>query len=212
VFFLQANSPAVQALLDAGAVLLGKTNLPLDLNDVQTFNAIYGSTKNPHNPSRTPGGSSGGSAAALAAGFSALELGGDIGGSIRTPAHCCGIFGHKSTLGVIPFAYGPSRSPDIVVKGPLARSADDLALAMRLLAFSTGPESRAFTIKLPECTKRRLSEFRVCIWADDLVCPVDKDVRAAVSHVVSSLKVAGCEPNETVRPALEGGSEGAFEV
>lgn len=92
-------------------VLLGKTNLPIGCNDVQTYNPIWGTTRNPFDLSRTPGGSSGGSAAAIASGFAALELGGDIGGSIRVPAALCGIFGHKSTHGLIPTRYGPYRLP-----------------------------------------------------------------------------------------------------
>lgn len=169
------TSPPVQKLLDAGAVLLGKTNCPLDLNDVQTYNTIYGRTSNPHDLTRTPGGSSGGSAAALAAGFSALEFGGDIGGSIRTPAHCCGVFGHKATLGgipAIPLGYGPIRRADIVVKGPLARCAQDLELAMRLVCHVAGPEKRALTMQLPECPYTKLSEFKVAVWGDDVCCPV----------------------------------------
>ncbi|MFI1235306.1 amidase family protein [Nocardia salmonicida] len=87
----------VSRLAAAGAVILGKTNVPLGLRDVQSFNEIYGTTNNPWDHSRTPGGSSGGSSAALASGFGALSIGSDIGGSLRTPAHFCGIYAHKPT-------------------------------------------------------------------------------------------------------------------
>src|ERR1700741_4802924 len=96
------NAAAVQRLVDAGAIVFGKTNVPLFGGDVQSYNDVYGTTKNPWNPERPPGGSSGGAAAALAAGFTPLELGSDIGGSIRTPAHFCGVYGHKPSRGVVP--------------------------------------------------------------------------------------------------------------
>ena len=99
-----ADGLAVSRFRAAGAHFLGKTNVPVDLADVQSYNPIYGTTNNPWNLERTPGGSSGGSAAALAAGFSALEAGSDIGGSIRTPAHFCGVFGHKPTWGIVPMS------------------------------------------------------------------------------------------------------------
>jgi Asp-tRNA(Asn)/Glu-tRNA(Gln) amidotransferase A subunit family amidase len=122
---------AVQRLVEAGAIVLGKTNVPTALADWQSFNPVYGTTRNPWDPSRTPGGSSGGSAAALAAGFSALELGSDIGASIRNPAHYCGVYGHKPTYGVVPYEGhllpGIVQPGDISVAGPLARSARDLA-------------------------------------------------------------------------------------
>jgi amidase len=149
-------------------------------------------TANPFDLTRTAGGSSGGSAAAVCAGFCGVELGGDIGGSIRTPAHCCGVFGHKATLGAIPFAFGPARVADIVVKGPIARSPDDLALVLALCAFPAGPERRAWTLTLPPSSKTVLREFRVAVWADDPLCPVDADVRTAVDRLVARLRAAGC--------------------
>jgi len=214
-----SNSPLVQRLLDAGAVILGKTNLPIGCNDVQTYNTVYGTTSNPYDLSRTPGGSSGGSAAALCAGLTALELGGDIGGSIRVPAACCGIFGHKSTLSAIPFSYGPTRSHDIVVKGPLSRSSEDLELAMKLLAHIEGPAKRALTIKLP-CNekKKHLKDFRVAIWYDDAVCPVDSDILTALKKLVINLNVLGCtHVVEGAKPFDEkygwkGGSAKAFRI
>jgi amidase len=124
-----------------GAVLLGKTNVPVGLGDFQSYNEIYGTTNNPWDISRSPGGSSGGSAASLAAGFGPLSFGSDIGGSLRMPAHFCGVYAHKPSLGLVPFrGYGPPPLPplahgsDIAVLGPMARSAADLALALDVIA------------------------------------------------------------------------------
>jgi amidase len=122
----------VHRLGEAGANIFGKTNVPLMLGDWQSFNAVYGSTGNPWDLERTPGGSSGGGAAALAAGLTGLESGSDIGGSIRQPAHACGLFGHKPTWSLVPL-YGHAPMPgvagttDISCVGPLARSAEDLS-------------------------------------------------------------------------------------
>ena len=129
------DAAAVARLKAAGAVILGKTNVPLGLADWQTYNDVYGTTNNPWNLSHTPGGSSGGAAAALAAGFVSLEMGSDLGGSLRAPAHFCGVFGHKATYGLIPLrGHVPPRAEaaasggdgGLPVLGPLARSADDL--------------------------------------------------------------------------------------
>lgn len=154
-FVATSNAPAVQSYLDAGAVILGKTNLPVAAADFQSFNDLYGTTNNPWDLTRSPGGSSGGSAAAIAAGLSALEIGSDIGGSIRNPAHFCGICGHKPSQGIVPLhghapggnhpmlektpkpnkaRLDPSFGHALAVAGPLARSCADLELAMRLLA------------------------------------------------------------------------------
>ena len=97
-----ANAAAVQRLVDAGASVFGKTNLPIYAGDLQSYNEVYGTTNNPWNLERVPGGSSGGAACALAAGLTPLELGSDIGGSIRNPSHHCGVFGHKPTWGMLP--------------------------------------------------------------------------------------------------------------
>jgi amidase len=125
---------ALQRLEAAGAIVFGKTNVPLRLMDFQSYNEIYGTTNNPWDVTRGPGGSSGGAAAALAAGLTGLELGSDIGGSIRNPAHYCGVYGHKSTFGLVGAtrmaAPGNLTRKDLGVYGPLARSAEDLALSM----------------------------------------------------------------------------------
>ena len=137
------DAVAVQRLKAAGAVILGKTNVAVALGDWQSHNVVYGRTSHPLDPRRTPGGSSGGSAAALASGMVALELGSDIGGSIRVPAAFCGLYGHKPTHGLLPvrghdFPGSGGAEPDpLAVIGPLARSAGDLELAMHVLA---GPD------------------------------------------------------------------------
>src|SRR5262249_12639108 len=117
----EVDALSVQRLKAAGAVVIGKTNLPMGIRDWQSFNEVYGTTNNPWDPGRSPGGSSGGSAAALAAGFVSLELGSDIGGSIRCPAHFCGVFGHKTTLDLVPQrGAGPPQTPVIPVRGDLS--------------------------------------------------------------------------------------------
>ena len=175
-----SDALAVQRLQGAGAIVFGKTNLPVGMADWQTFNPVYGTTNNPWDLARGPGGSSGGSAAALAAGFGALELGSDIGASIRNPAHYCGVYGHKPTWGVVPLAGQQLHegevpdTMDIGVAGPMARSAFDLALAMDVLASplrSFGPLGwqpavwRDRGVPPPRC-RRRASPTSTCSSAD----------------------------------------------
>ncbi len=130
----ERDSTVVRRMRDAGAVVFGKTNVPVLLADWQSYNPVYGTTNNPWDVTRTPGGSSGGSAAALAAGLTGLEAGSDIGASIRNPAHYCGVYGHKPTYGVVPprghATPGVLAPADISVVGPLARSAEDLEVAL----------------------------------------------------------------------------------
>ena len=198
-----ANSVVVSRLLKAGAVIIGKTNVPYALSDLQSYNDIYGTCKNPWDLHRTPGGSSGGSAAALAAGFSALEMGSDIGGSIRTPAHFCGVFGHKPTWALIPVRGhslpGIEVEPDIAVVGPMARSALDLELALEILAkpddFQPG-----IRYELPGLPAQGLSGLRAAVWADDELAPVSAEVRARVHRVATALGDAGASVNFDARP------------
>ncbi len=158
----------VQRLRDAGAILLGKTNVPLGLRDWQSYNDIYGTTRNPRDPSRTPGGSSGGSAAAVCAGLSAFDVGSDIGSSLRNPAHYCGIFSLKPSHGLVPLSghgTGPARfgEQDINVAGPLARSARDLEPVLRAIAGPHGDQAQAYRLELPACPHHRLADFRVAV-------------------------------------------------
>jgi amidase len=131
----------------AGAIILGKTNVPSALADFQSYNDIYGTSKNLWNLACSPGGSSGGSAAAIAAGFGPLSFGSDIGGSLRVPAHFCGVYAHKPTLGLVPMCgcNPPTAEPlpghgDLGVVGPLTRTAADLALALDVVA---GPDEES---------------------------------------------------------------------
>ena len=149
------NAEAVQRLVDAGAIIFGKTNVPYHSADIQSYNDIYGVTNNPWDLERTPGGSSGGSAAALAAGMTPLELGSDIGGSIRTPAHFCGVFGHKPSYNIVSEVGHLPPPPGFIltgnglsVAGPLARSPEDLEIAMNVLAAPQGQDEIAWSINL----------------------------------------------------------------
>lgn len=175
----EKSAAAVQKLQDAGAIIFGKTNVPLFASDLQSYNKIYGTTNNPWNKALTPGGSSGGAAAALAAGFTAAELGSDIGGSIRTPAHFCGVYGHKVThglismLGHVPGPPGTLSEPDLAVAGPMARSAADLALLLDVLAGGNNA-APGWQVQLPEAKHSELKAFRVLFWVDDPLCEIDQ--------------------------------------
>jgi amidase len=172
------DAVALSRLTKAGAVMYGKTNVPLTLSDWQSFNEIYGTTNNPWDKSRTPGGSSGGAAAALATGMSALEIGSDIGSSIRNPAHYCGVYGHKPTYGIVPytghFMPGSVAMSDITVAGPLARSAKDLTAMMGILVGSDGPAARGFSIKLPKPNVTSLKGLRVAVKLTSKMSDVDQ--------------------------------------
>lgn len=193
-----------QRLKDAGAVIFGKTNVPLMLSDFQSYNDIYGTTHNPHAHGHTPGGSSGGGAAALAAGFTALEYGSDIGGSIRNPAHYSGVCGHKSTWGIVPMRghalTGGLTPPDISVIGPLARSIDDLELALDLTA---GPDRLAdpgWRLDLPPSGIDGAEGLRVALWLDDPIAPVDDSVKKVLRNTADALADAGAIIDADARP------------
>lgn len=204
----QSDALTVQRLKSAGAIVFGKTNVPVSLADWQSFNPVYGTTGNPWDTGRTPGGSSGGSAAALAAGFSPLELGSDIGASIRNPAHYCGVWGHKPTWGVVPLA-GHELTPqieaeafDIAVAGPLARSAADLRLALDLLA---GPQPSLWTPqgRVPVAWRDAgvsLRHLRVAIVCDDDQAEVDASVQAALRRLADWLRDQGVTVLDDARP------------
>ena len=206
----ECNADAVQRLVDAGAIVMGKTNLPLYAGDCQSFNVVYGSTNNPWDETRTPGGSSGGAAAALAAGFTPLELGSDIGGSIRNPSHFCGVFGHKPTFGIvsdrghIPGPPGQLAETDLNVVGPLARSAADLEFALGLLA---GPrptgERGGWRLDLPAPRATRPAGLRVAAWLDDPYCPVDAACLPLLEAAAGGLERAGAKVDRAARPELD---------
>ncbi len=198
---------AVRRFREAGAVFLGKTNVPTDLADFQSYNPIYGVTGNPYDPSRTPGGSSGGSAAALASGFSALEAGSDIGGSIRNPAHFCGVYGHKPTYGIIPMQghelVAGIPEADLAVCGPLARSAEDLAVALDIMARPADREAVAIQVNLPSAGFSRLKDLRVAIWATDEIAPVSEETILRSQQVAQILRDEGAIVSETARPDFD---------
>lgn len=198
---------AIQRLKDAGVVLFGKTNVPLHLADFQSYNDIYGTTNNPWDLERIPGGSSGGSAAALAAGLTGFETGSDIGGSIRNPSHFCGVFGHKPTWGLLPprgqAAPGVLAPSDLTVIGPLGRSARDLDAGVDVMAGPDEIEAAGFKLDLRPCRKSKLGEFKVAVWPDDTLAPVSKETRHRVEAVAEILREAGAEVSFDARPDFD---------
>ncbi|RZV52002.1 MAG: amidase [Deltaproteobacteria bacterium] len=188
------DAVAVHRALEAGAIVLGKTNLPIYAGDWQTYNAVYGRTNNPWGLARTVGGSSGGAAAASAAGFVPLEIGSDIGGSIRTPAHYCGVYGHKPSHGIvpgrghIPGPPGTKSEADLAVVGPLARTAGDLQLALDVIAGPDALMREGWSLSLPASRAERLSELRVGYWLDDPLCPIDASVRYELEATIEALR------------------------
>jgi amidase len=202
-----SDAVAVQKFKAAGAVFVGKTNVPISLGDFQSYNAIYGTTHNPWSPDRTPGGSSGGSAAALAAGLSPLEAGSDIGGSIRNPAHYCGVYGHKPTWGIVPSQGhalpGVLATPDLAVCGPMARSAEDLALGLDVMAGAGPLNEPGWRLDLPKPQKKSLSEYRVAIWPTDENCPVDSQVSDRATAVGETLSKLGASVSHSARPDFD---------
>src|SRR4051794_37913500 len=183
----------------AGGVILGKTNVPVGLADWQSYNEIYGTTNNPFDLGRTPGGSSGGSSAALAAGYGPLSLGSDIGGSLRVPAFHCGVYAHKPTYNLCPTrGHTPPPFPaipmerDMAVIGPMARSAVDLP---PLLGVMGGPHpfgpGIGYKLPLPEARHPAAQEFRVLLIDTDPVMPTDTVVRGTIDTLAANLGRTG---------------------
>ena len=207
----QANfdAAATQRLQTAGAVLMGKTNVPPMLADWQTDNEVFGRTNNPWDLARTPGGSTGGGAAALAAGLTPLEVGSDIGGSIRVPAAFCGLYGQRPSdsalprSGQLPFPPVPNPLGIMGVQGPLARSAADLDLALAVLAGPEGGEEVAWRLAFPPPRHERLSEYRVAVLPPITWVPVDTEIMAAQEELVSRLGRAGAQV-QMIQPELLG--------
>jgi amidase len=202
------NAVVVDRLLRAGVVLFGKTNVPLYLGDWQSFNAIYGTTNNPWDVTRAPGGSSGGSAAALAAGLTGLEAGSDIGSSIRNPAHFCGVFGHKPTWGIVPRAGQAlpwqTAPVDIDVVGPLARSADDLAIALAAMAGPDEIDGAGWQLRLAPARQKRLRDFKVALMLDAAPeIPVDREVTDRLQALADFLGRQKVKVDDRARPAID---------
>ena len=200
---------AVSRLRQAGANIFGKTNVPLDLADFQSYNAIYGTTNNPWDLKRAAGGSSGGSAVAMAAGLSGIENGSDIGGSIRNPAHYCGVFGHKPTWGLLPprghAAPGVLAQSDLAVIGPLARSASDLEA---LLLAEAGPDeimAGGYRLDLAQPKFSSLKELRVAAMVNSPLAPVSQACESRVEGVLEIIRGAGGQINYEARPDFDMG-------
>ena len=199
------DAPLVEHVRAAGAVIIGKTNVPPYAGDWQSVNHVFGRTNNPWDLSRTPGGSTGGGAAALSAGLSPLEFGSDIGGSIRIPAAFCGIYGHKPSETAVPRSGHfpgtplPNAATVLSVLGPLARDASDLELALDVIAGPDAGEDTAWLLQLPPARHERLSDFRVAVLPSLTWLPVDAEILAAQEECVSALRHAGCRV-ETAAP------------
>jgi amidase len=191
------DAAVVTRLKAAGAVIVGKTNVPPNLGDWQSANPIYGRTNNPHDLTRSPGGSSGGSAAALAAGMVPLEFGSDIGGSIRVPSAFCGVFGHKPSYGLVPQrGHQPPGVPDglgppLNVVGPMARSVADLELALDVTAGPEGEEAKGYRLDLPPARRASLGDLRVMLLDAHPLAPVDSEIRAALGALADQMAKAG---------------------
>ncbi|MDP1838239.1 MAG: amidase [Reyranella sp.] len=204
---VKTDSAVVQRLKKAGVTLFGKTNVPLNLADWQSHNEVYGSTNNPWDLGRTPGGSSGGSGAALAAGLSGIDAGSDIGASIRNPAHYCGTYGHKPTWGVVcpkghalagNVAYG-----DIGVVGPLARGAEDLEIAMDAIAGPDEIDGRGWKLSLPRPKKTKLRDFKVAVLLTDPNAEVDHSVQSEIQKLADFLSKKKVKVSDKARPAID---------
>ncbi|WP_170763263.1 amidase family protein [Ruegeria lacuscaerulensis] len=181
---VREDSAVVARLKQAGAVIVGKTNIPPYLSDWETANPLFGPTRNPHDPDRSAGGSSGGSAAAVASGMSYIDIGSDQGGSIRYPAHCCGVFGLKPSWGEISLAgHSPLnelREPDIGAAGPLARSVRDIALALSVLRTKAAPDKRSVSKKI-----------KIAQLPTQSGCPIDKRYQRVLDKFADHLRSTG---------------------
>lgn len=192
------DAVAVAHARHAGAVIWGKTNVPVMAADWQSANRLYGVTNNPWDQTRTPGGSSGGAAAALAAGVTSLEIGSDIGGSLRVPAGFCGVFSHKPSWGMVtqrghvPPHPGSYAERDLNVVGPMARSARDLRMLLSIL--EAGPLA-------PKAPPADLSEARIGLWLEDPNLPViDPEVRTVLETLAKALEAAGATVEVVASP------------
>ena len=201
------DAEAVTRVRDAGAVVFAKTNLPRWSGDVQAYNDLFGTTNNPWDLTRIPGGSSGGASVAVAAGLSPLEIGTDIGGSVRLPSHFAGVCGHKPTFGIVPqlgyvdhVTYGVGEA-DVNVVGPLARTVDDVELLFDLLIGPRADQAAAWTLELPKPRAASARELRVGAWIDDEACPVSSAVGGVLEAAVDAIVADGVAVDRGARPA-----------
>ena len=208
------DAVVVESLREAGAILLGKTNIPEFASHYDSNNLVYGATLNPHDRSRSVGGSSGGEAAALASGMSAFGIGSDYGGSIRVPCHFCGVVGIKPGPGVVPYAgHFPPQHPVSIQRwsmiGPMARYVEDLELLLPIfarpnLARDSGVVGRTFE---PDAA----DGLRVAVFTDDGLVPVDEDCRRAARLAAEALSERGHSVVEE-RPPVQAEVRAAFEA
>ncbi|MFW9896766.1 MAG: amidase, partial [Candidatus Thorarchaeota archaeon] len=197
------NAVVVNRMLGAGAVIIGHTNVPFMASNLQSYNEIFGTTNNPWDHDRTPGGSTGGGATALAAGLSYLSIGSDIGGSIRTPSNFCGVFGHKPSLNIIPASGHIPPLPGILVPpsdlnviGPLARSAADLKLALKIFGGPEPDEAIAYCWTLPPSRGTQLSDYHMGYILDDPLCPVIPEVKEVLLKTIGAFREKGAKLKE----------------
>lgn len=204
-----SDAPAVASLKSAGAIVFGKTNLPEWSGDWQSFNTMFGTTNNPWDLTRTPGGSSGGAAAAVACGMTSAELGTDIGGSVRVPSAFCGVFGHKPSFGVVPtLGYidepnGGGTESDVNTFGPIARSVDDLTLLLDVIAGPTPADAAAWSLRLPTDDDLTLERLRVGVWFDEPALEIDREMAAVLHSAAGALEAAGASVDRLCRPNLD---------
>jgi amidase len=200
------DATAVARLRAAGAIVFGKTNAPEYAGRPDTTNAVFGTTTNPWDAGRSPGGSSGGPAAAVAAGLTGLDLGSDLGGSIRMPAGYCGVYGLRPSYGLVPTrghippTPGARGDPDMCTVGPLSRGADDLGLVLDVLAGPDEARAVAWRLDLPSPRASALTGYRMVAWLDDPYSPVAPDVLDVLSSTVDRLRAAGVKADDTIRP------------
>ncbi len=199
-----ADATVVARLKDAGAICIGKTNVPVALADWQSNNPVYGRTRNPWDPERTPGGSSGGSAVSLAAGYASVEVGSDIGGSLRDPAHFCGVTAHKPTYGIIPLtghALDTNLRPiDLSVVGPMARSASDLPLLFDTMAGPDGSDATGMRLDLPPPRRGSLFGLRIAVVTEESVCAVSPEVQATITAAAAVAEAQGAHVDTVALP------------
>jgi amidase len=201
------DAPVVTRLKAAGAIILGKTNTPEMSIPYETDNPVFGRTNNPHALDRTPGGSSGGEATAIAAGLSPAGIGSDLSGSIRVPAHFCGIVGLKPTTGRVPMAGHTPRAEGLLSLGacigPMARKVEDLKLLFKVIAEPPSFEIGHGTLEEDVAVLRGV---RVAWYSYDGVAPVTDETRAAIRAAAKSLSDAGLEVNEETPPGISQGA------
>ena len=200
----ESDAPVVSSIRSAGAIIMGKTNLPRWSGDIQAYNEIFGTTCNPWSLDHVPGGSSGGAAAAVASGLTSFEIGTDIGGSIRFPAAFCGVFGHKPSFGIVPstgyldHAYGGTTEADVNVIGPITRSAEDLELLLGILLRDEPPWR--LDLAPPPASLKRL---KIATWLNGDFCSVDDVVSEKLAEVVTRLEAEDYQLTHNTRPDIE---------